>query len=62
MGFTQEYGVDYNEVFSPVVRHSSICIILLSLVTQFNLELEQMDETTVFLHGELEENIYMKQT
>lgn len=39
-GFSQEEGIDYNEVFSPVVRHTSIRI-LLSIVVQFDLELEQ---------------------
>ena len=34
---------------------------LLTIVAQFDLELEQMDVKIVFLHGELEEKIYMKQ-
>jgi len=34
---------------------------LLAIVVQFDLELEQMDIKTTFLHGELEEKIYMKQ-
>ena len=34
---------------------------LLAIVVQFDLELEQMDVKTMFLHGELEEKIYMKQ-
>ena len=34
---------------------------LLAIVVQFDLELEQMNVKTVFLHGELEEEIYMKQ-
>jgi len=58
-GFSQQEGIDYNEIFSPVVKHCSIRI-LLSLVTQLNLELHQMDVTTAFLHGNLEEKIYMK--
>ena len=51
-GFTQKKGVDFTEVFSPVVRHASIRIIL-SLVVVNNMHLEQMDVKTTFLHGEL---------
>jgi len=35
---------------------------LLTIVVQFDLELKQMDVKVVFLHGELEEKIYMKQS
>src|SRR5262249_51465602 len=52
--------IDYNEVFSPVVRHTTIRV-LLALTGQLNLELEQLDVKTVFLHGELEEQIFMEQ-
>jgi len=34
---------------------------LLAIIVQFDLELEQMDVKTLFLYGELEEKIYMKQ-
>ena len=59
-GFTQKEGVDYNEIFSPVVRHTSIRV-LLAMVAYQDLELEQLDVKTAFLHGELEEEIYMSQ-
>jgi hypothetical protein len=59
-GYSQKEGVDYNEVFSPVVRHTSIRV-LLAMVARFNLELEQLDVKTAFLHGNLEEQIYMEQ-
>lgn len=57
---TQREGIDYNEVFSPVVKHRSIKL-LLSKVTQNNLELQQLDVKISFLHGDLEETIYMYQ-
>lgn len=59
-GFSQIEEVDYTEVFSPVVRNTSIRI-LLPIVVQFDLELEQMDVTTTFLYGTLDETIFMKQ-
>src|ERR1044072_4488089 len=59
MLFTVE-GVDYDEIFSPVVRHTSIRA-LLALVACLDMILEQMDVKTTFLHGNLEEQIYMKQ-
>nr|GEX36910.1 retrovirus-related Pol polyprotein from transposon TNT 1-94 [Tanacetum cinerariifolium] len=59
-GFTQRAGIDYNKVFSPVVRHTSIRIIL-ALTACKDYELEQLDVKMTFLHGNLEEVIYMKQ-
>ena len=59
-GYSQKEGVDLNEVFSPVMKHSSISL-LLAMVALFDLELEQLDVKTAFLHGELEETIYMHQ-
>ena len=59
-GYSQIPGIDYNEVFSPVVKHSSIRT-LLSIVALNDFDLEQLDVKTAFLHGELEEDIYMEQ-
>jgi len=59
-GYTQREGIDYNEVFSHVVKHSSIRI-LLALIAQYELELDQLDVKTVFLNGDLEKEIYMSQ-
>ena len=56
-GLNQKEGIEYNEIFSPVVKHSSIRV-LLALVAQFDLELQQLDVKTAFLHGDLEETIY----
>ena len=61
-GYSQSYGIDYEEVFSPVVRYSSIRT-LLTLANAHDLEIHQMDVTTAFLNGSLEHDIYnyMKQ-
>lgn len=58
-GYSQRYGIDYEETFSPVVRYSSIRL-LLSLAVQHNLDIDQMDVVTAFLQSELNEEIYMK--
>ncbi|GKB34227.1 retrotransposon protein, putative, ty1-copia subclass, partial [Tanacetum coccineum] len=58
-GFTQRAGINYNEVFSLVVRHTSIRVIL-ALTTCKDYELEQLDVKTTFLHGNLEEVICMR--
>ena len=60
-GYAQREGVDYNEVFSLVVKHSSIRI-LLALKTQYDYKLNQLDVKTAFLHDDLEEEIYMTQS
>ncbi|MCO5600040.1 hypothetical protein L7F22_054148 [Adiantum nelumboides] len=54
-GFKQQKGVDFEEIFSPVV-----CIVL-GLVAIQDMELVQMDVKIAFLHGDLDEAIYMKQ-
>ncbi|KAH9660217.1 hypothetical protein KPL70_024138 [Citrus sinensis] len=59
-GFAQKECIDYNEVFSPVVKHTFIRI-LLALVAEYELELAQLDVKMAFLHGDLEEKIYMIQ-
>ena len=58
--FSQKHGVDFDEIFSLVVKMSSIQIFL-GLVTSLDLELEQLDVKTAFLHDDLEEEIYMVQ-
>ena len=59
-GFAQRKGKEYDKIFAPVVRHTSIRI-LLALVAIYDLELEQLDVKTAFLHGDLDEDIYMEQ-
>ncbi|KAH9723770.1 hypothetical protein KPL70_007243 [Citrus sinensis] len=59
-GFIQKEGIDFIELFSPVVRHASIRIIL-ALVAVQDMHLEQMYVKTTFLHGELQEEIVIQQ-
>jgi len=59
-GYTQKKGMDYNEIFSPVVKLSTIRT-LLAMVAFYDLELDQMDVVTAFLHGLLDVEIYMAQ-
>lgn len=59
-GFTQEHGIDYEETFSPVVRFTSIRI-MLAIAAQNRFKVKQFDVATAFLYGELEEDVYMKQ-
>eukprot|EP00253_Pinus_taeda_P036579 PITA_36579 len=59
-GYSQVPGIDFGDIFSPVAKVASI-ILLLSIVVAFDFEVEQMDVKISFLHGDLEEEIYMKQ-
>ena len=59
--YAQRKGVDFDEIFSPMVKHCSIRV-LLAMVAMWDLELEQMDVKTAFLHGSLEEEIYTLQS
>ena len=59
-GFKQEHRVDYNEIFSPIVKMTTLRL-LLGVVATEDLMLEQLDVKTTFLHGDLEEDIYMSQ-
>ena len=53
-------GIDFGDIFCPVSKVTSIRL-LLSIAATFDFEIEQMDVKTTFLHGDLEEEIYMKQ-
>ncbi|GKA57199.1 retrotransposon protein, putative, ty1-copia subclass [Tanacetum coccineum] len=59
-GYTQLYGVDYEETFSPVVDIRAIRI-LISIAAYYDYEIWQMDVKTAFLNGYLDEDIYMVQ-
>lgn len=59
-GFSQRKGIDYNQTFSPVARTSTIRTVL-SVAANEGMKLAQIDVSTAFLYGELEETIYMHQ-
>ena len=58
--FTQVQGIEFKETFAP-----TLCILpmrlVLGIIVAFNLELHHLDIETTFLHGDLEEEIYMEQ-
>jgi hypothetical protein len=60
MGYSQEYGIDYEETFSPVVRFETIRVVL-SLAAQQGWEIYQFDVKSVFLNGPLQEEVYVSQ-
>jgi histone deacetylase 1/2 len=60
IGFKQRYDIDYEDNFSPVVKIATIKIVL-SIVVSRGWTLRQLDAKNAFLHGVLEEEVYMKQ-
>lgn len=59
-GCSQRKGFDYSETYAPVARMTTVRI-LLSIINNQKLIAEQLDVKNAFLHGNLEEEIYMKQ-
>jgi len=59
-GFEQLSGVDYMDTFSPVIKPSTIRIIL-AMVVHFHWPIRQLDVSNAFLHGTLLEEVYMEQ-
>ena len=58
--YSQVTRIDFGDIFSHVAKVTSIRL-LLSVAAAFDFEIEQMDVKTRFLHGDLDEEIYMKQ-
>ena len=58
-GFTQSYGIDYQETFAPVAKLNTIRV-LLSLATNLDWPLCQLDVKNAFLNGDLTKEVYMK--
>jgi hypothetical protein len=59
-GFLQKQGVDFEEVYAPVSKQTTVRA-LLAVCAEKDLELEQLDVKTAFFNGHLEEEIYMQQ-
>ncbi|KAL8114745.1 hypothetical protein AgCh_021564 [Apium graveolens] len=57
-GYTQTYGIDYQETFAPVAKMASIRV-LISCATNLEWELQQLDVKNAFLHENLKEEVYM---
>lgn len=59
-GYTQREGIDYSETFAPVVRHSTLRL-LIGLAVKLDLRILHLDVKTAFLNGILRENVFMHQ-
>ncbi|KAL8088621.1 hypothetical protein AgCh_038409 [Apium graveolens] len=59
-GYSQQEGIDYDEIFSPVARLEAI-IIFLAYAAHKKFKVFQMDVKSAFLNGELEEEVYVEQ-
>ena len=59
-GFSQQYGVDFEETYSPVLKYKTLRI-LLSLICSLDLNLQLMDVQTAYLNAPLKETVYMSQ-
>ncbi|GKA59073.1 retrovirus-related pol polyprotein from transposon TNT 1-94 [Tanacetum coccineum] len=59
-GYSQEEGIDYDEIFAPAARMEAIRIFL-AFATYMNFKVYQMDVKSTFLNGKVKEEVYVKQ-
>ena len=59
-GFSQQHGIDYDEVFAPVVKYTSLRTVF-AIANQFDMDIHQMDVKSAYLNGDIDHDIYMKQ-
>ena len=59
-GYSQKEGIDYEEIFDPMARYSSIRTII-SLAAEMGWCVHQMDVKTAFLNGVIEEEVFIEQ-
>ena len=59
-GYAQTYGTDYPDTISPIVKMTYVWIFI-SLTATHNWDLHQLDIKNVFLHNDLQEEVYMEQ-
>ena len=59
-GYSQTYGVDYSDAFSPIAMMTFVRIFI-SLTATYNWDLHQLDIKNAFLHSDLQEEVYMEQ-
>jgi hypothetical protein len=59
-GYAQQQGIDFEEVFAPVVRLEAI-MLLLALAVEEGWQVHHMDVKTAFLNGDLQEEVFIQQ-
>lgn len=59
-GYAHSYSVDYSETFSPIAKLASVRLFI-SLANTYDWPLYQLDVKNAFLHGDLQEEVYMEQ-
>ena len=59
-GYVQREGIDFEEVFAPVARMDTVRVIL-ALAANYGWQVHHLDVKSAFLHGVLEEEVYVTQ-